>query len=114
MTPEQGLLFRSMEPPREIGRGRTLRYALVTSEANPTGATKHWVGGELMPPAAALAVVQYPSEDGYYLLYLDAAGNEVTDTWHATLDDALLQAEHEYFGIGDAWVEVGMKEGESV
>ncbi len=102
-----------IEPPSEIGRGRTLRYAQVTSEATPTGATKHWVGGELMPPAAALAVVQYPSDNGYYLLYLDAAGNEVTDTWHATLDDALLQAEHEYAGIGAAWVEVGTARGDA-
>ena len=52
-----------------------------------------------MPPAAALAVVQYPSDAGYYLLYLDVAGNEVTDTWHASLDDALSQAE---FGDGHA------------
>ena len=67
-----------------------------------------------MPPAAALAVVQYPSENAYYLLYLDADGNEVTDTWHATLDDALLQAEREYAGIGVAWVEVGsVREGDS-
>jgi hypothetical protein len=65
-----------------------------------------------MPPAAALAVVQYPSDAGYYLLYLDVAGNEVTDTWHASLDDALSQAEHEYAGIGARWVEVGAAEGE--
>jgi hypothetical protein len=67
-----------------------------------------------MPPAAALAVVQYPADAGYYLLYVDTDGKEVNDTWHATLDDALLQAEHEYAGVGRAWVEVGAAEaGES-
>ena len=83
-----------MKPPARSDAGRTLRYALK-------------------PPAAALAVVQYPSEGGLYLLYLDAAGSEVTDTRHATLDDALLRAAHEYSGNGGAWVEVGTKGAQS-
>jgi hypothetical protein len=81
MSPEAGLLFQSMKPPARSDAGRTLRYALK-------------------PPAAALAVVQYPSEGGLYLLYLDAAGSEVTDTRHATLDDALLRVLRKWRRLG--------------
>ena len=62
----------------------------------PTGNTLHIVGGSDMPPPAALRISVYGDEPGFFLLYLDERGNEVTDTWHQSLDDALHQAHFEF------------------
>jgi hypothetical protein len=40
--------------------------------------------------------VRYEGQDGFFLLYCDESGEEMTDTWHRTLDDALDQAEFEF------------------
>ena len=70
----------------------------------PTGNTRHFVGGVLWEGAHALRIVQYRGEAGFYLLYLDQAGNEVTDTRHESLTDAVSQANFE-FGVEPAdWV----------
>jgi hypothetical protein len=41
---------------------------------------------------------------GTYLLYVDDSGEVVTDTWHASLEDALHQAAFEYEGL--TWADV--------
>jgi hypothetical protein len=68
---------------------------------SPTGNTRHFVGGALWEGARALRIVQYRGEAGFYLLYLDEAGTEVTDTWHESLTDAVSQANYE-FGVEPA------------
>jgi hypothetical protein len=83
--------------PCDIGGGRVLYFATIDESVRPTGATRHsfgqLVGGELvsgppMEPFAALAIVQYKGDDAYYLPCLDAEWEEVTDTWHQTIDAA--------------------------
>lgn len=100
-----------MTPPDELGGEKVLRYASIDDDVRPTGATKHSYGdlvdGEIVAggplgPFAALAI--QGDDSGYFLLYLDADGSPVTDTWHETLDDALEQAEFEYEGITAKWV----------
>jgi hypothetical protein len=107
--------LRRTGPPEEIGGATVLRLAVVDENVRPTGATKHLlgaiVGGELVPgrplgPFAALAIVRYSDCEGYYLLYLDEVWDEVTDTWHETVEDAMRQAEWEYQGITEKWVVV--------
>jgi hypothetical protein len=102
-------------PPAEIGGARVYCFAVIDQDVRPTGATRHSFGtileGELVPgppmaPFAALAIVQYEGEDAYYLLYLDSDWEEVTDTWHQTVDAAKRQAEFEYEGITAKWIEV--------
>ena len=94
-----------MAVPSELDGARVVRYAAVTSEVEPTGATRHVVGGVETGPAAALAIARYASENGVYLFYLDDAGNVVTDTFHDSLEVALDQAAFEYRGL--AWIEPG-------
>ena len=43
-----------------------------------------------------LRVVRYEGQDGFFLLYCDESGKEMTDTWHHTLDEAFDQAEFEF------------------
>ena len=75
--------------------GRMRLHLDLGPEHTATGNTRHTVGGEPMPLPASLEIVDREGE-GFYLLYLDASGEEMTDTWHQTLDDAKHQAEFEF------------------
>ena len=69
-----------------------------------TGPTRHFVGGELIARPAALAIVGEPDGGaGFLLLYLDELGEEVTDTWHASVGDAMEQARFEFSVSSDEW-----------
>jgi hypothetical protein len=35
-------------------------------------------------------------DGGFYVLYMDARGECLTDTWHQTLSQAKAQAQHEF------------------
>ena len=61
-----------------------------------SGKTRHYLGGTELPPATFLRIVEYPGEEGVYLLYFDADDVEMTDTLHDTVEAALSQAEFEY------------------
>ena len=86
-------------PPREV----VLREVKLGETHAPTGRTRHHVGGVLMPPPAALRIVRYGQQEGFYLLYLNEGDEEMTDTWHATLEDALAQAEFEFRVAPSEW-----------
>ena len=62
----------------------------------PTGRTVHRRGEAEIPVPAELRIIQAAGESGCYLVHLDAAGAELTDTFHDTLEDALAQAEWEF------------------
>ena len=55
---------------------------------------------------AGLAICQYPGELCFYLFGCDSDWNEITDTWHQTIEDAKKQAEFEYAGISQTWADV--------
>lgn len=67
------------------------------------GKTRHMRNGEPLAAPAALRIVQYASDPGFYLLYLDSGGHELTDTYHDTLDDAMSQAEWEFAVTPGQW-----------
>jgi len=82
MPPEpiaSGRIQGVAELPTELNGARVLRHAFVTSDVEPTGATRHVVGGSEMGAASALAIAQYEDEVGFYLFCLDSAGAVVTD-----------------------------------
>lgn len=62
----------------------------------PTGAVTHHYGSEELPPPASLRIMSYSDVDGFYLLYLDAQGDEMTDTYHETLEEAFAMAKREF------------------
>jgi hypothetical protein len=64
----------------------------------------HVVAGELIGPISGVAICQYSGEESYYLFYCDQDWEPVTDTLHATIEDAMRQGEFEYEGINSAWV----------
>ena len=80
-----------------------MRWSAIDGRHRPTGNCRQTVAGELQGPAAGLVICQYDGEDAYCLFGCDAEWNTVTDTWHATLEEALDQAEFEYEGVSQTW-----------
>jgi len=94
-----------MKPcPDSIGGGRVICHTPIDDRHRFTGACKQVVRGELMGSMAGLAICQFPGQDGFYLFGCDADWQEITDTWHQTLEDAQHQAEFEYEGVSKTWI----------
>ncbi len=70
-----------------------------------TGNTRHFRDGQLLPLPSRLLIVKIPDSQGYYLLYLDKDGEEMTDTYHDSVEDAMGQAEWEFNVKKEDWVE---------
>src|SRR2546429_373327 len=78
-----------------------------------TGKTRHtqatWsdseglIRGAELPVPHELMITQIKPDPGYYLLYLDANGNEITDTYHETLESAMEQAKWEFNVEPNEW-----------
>jgi len=90
--------------PLEISGAQVIMYTVLDDRCRSTGNCRHIVGGRVaLESIDALAICQYPGEQSYYLICCDRSWNEITDTLHTTLDDALKQAEFEYEGISTIW-----------
>lgn len=89
--------------PFQIGGARVLAYTALDDRHTPTGATQHLIAGQLAAPPKGLAICQHEGEDGFYLFGCDQDWEPVTDTWHATLDEAEAQAEFEHRGTSETW-----------
>ena len=81
------------------------RRITLKSHHAPTGKTRHFlsslgddglVRGPELPAPHSLMIAQLPPDEGYYLLYLDANSDEITDTYHESLEKALSQAKWEF------------------
>jgi hypothetical protein len=88
-----------MVVPEELDGAKVLKYAIVSDDAEPTGATRHVAAGTELGPAAALAIARYDGREGFYLFYLDDDGTVATDTFHDSVEEALGQAAFEYVGL---------------
>lgn len=73
-----------------------LRRVRLNAKHEPTGNTRHFHGREPVPSPRQLLIVQYAGDPGFYLIHLDEGGNELTDTYHDTLEDACEQAAWEF------------------
>ncbi len=80
-----------------------IQQVILGEQNKSTGKTRHVVSGSDMPLPAMLRIVRFPNDQGYYLLYLDKAGRELTDTYHDTLADAVDQARWEYEVQPEQW-----------
>jgi hypothetical protein len=80
-----------------------LRRIYLGPSHNPTGKTRHYAGELLLPSPAELHIVKYSGDIGYYLLYLDGSGEEMTDTFHETIQSAMDQAEWEFQVKPNEW-----------
>ncbi len=82
---------------------KVLRRLQLGPGHQPTGRTRHVVGGRLAPLPTELQIAQYEGDPGYYLFYCDEAGVQITDTYHDTIAAALAQAAWEYNTSEGEW-----------
>jgi hypothetical protein len=82
------------------------RIHLIEGRHQPTGATKHHHGSAELSPPSQLEIVRYPDDAGFYLLYPDDEGSELTDTYHDSLPEAMRQASREFRVEEDEWEEI--------
>ena len=102
---------------REDSMSRVIRRVSLLSRHTPTGAVKHsyFTGfkedadGNIrldhsrpIPTPTSLAIVTF-GEHEFNLIHLDAEGREMTDTFHASVDDALEQALLEFMVQPEDW-----------
>ncbi len=67
--------------------------------------TTHTVGGKKIHTFLGLLIVSYPDVEGFYLIYLDANKNELTDTYHESIEGAMKQAEWEFNVRPSEWTD---------
>jgi len=82
---------------------RVICFTAIDERHRHTDFCRHFVDGRLAVPASGLVICQYPGETGYFLFGCNADWETVTDTWHATLEEAKQQAEFEYEGVSATW-----------
>jgi hypothetical protein len=92
-----------LTPPAVLDGGHVVCFARITRDVRRTGATVHTRDGEAVASFAGLVITQESSGGSCYLLYCDKQWRPLTDTWHASLEDAREQAEFEYEGVGQRW-----------
>jgi hypothetical protein len=96
-----------MKPaPKIIDRAKTICFSIIDAQVQPTGNCKQVVGGVLQGPASGLAICRYEGEKTFYLFGCDENWQCITDTLHDTLEDAKKQAEFEYTGVSNIWIQI--------
>jgi hypothetical protein len=91
--------------PEIVGGAKVILYTRIDDRHRHTGNTKQIVGGAVLQPAHGLAICQYEGENSFYLFGCDEQWNSVSDTWHASVEDAMSQAEFEYEGVSQTWAQ---------
>lgn len=95
-----------MDPcPKIVGNAQVIFYTAIDFRHHYTGNTKHTVNLAVVGPVARLAVCKYNDGDGFYLFGCDEKWNVITDTWHESIGDAQGQAEFEYEGSKQTWLQ---------
>lgn len=82
-----------------------LRSVELEAHHKPSGRTRHLVEGKKMLVPSSLSIVRYEGDAGVYLLYLSESGEEMTDTYHDTIEEAMSQAEFEFGVLPHEWCE---------
>ncbi len=80
-----------------------IKKVLLQQHHFNTGKVRHYVLGSIAPDPKELRIVSYQNDPGYYLLYIDAKGKEITDTYHDTIEAAIKQAEFEFNVKKNEW-----------
>lgn len=84
-----------------------LKQVKLKSQHFQTGHTKHFVNNMLQDKPYKLCIVQYPDERDYVLLiHYSKEGEEITDTFHETIEDAMEQANLEFSIKENEWEKI--------
>lgn len=70
------------------------------------GNTNHSTNEIAITNISLIKVGSYEGDTGFYLIYFDDDENELTDTFHETIKDAMLQAAFEFNIKEYDWVDL--------
>ncbi|HEY9501195.1 MAG TPA: hypothetical protein VIR01_06130 [Pyrinomonadaceae bacterium] len=90
--------------PETLDGAIVLLYTAIDNRHRATGNCKQVVDGSVVAPVKNLAICKYDDDIGIYLFGCDQNWNVVTDTMHASMDEARAQAQFEYEGVNATWL----------
>jgi hypothetical protein len=92
-----------------MSKHTVLKRIVLKPEHKPTGKTRHFKAIEVnldleelyieksaLRPPKSLEIIQFEGDKAYYLIYKDEFDQELTDTYHESLESAINQAEWEF------------------
>jgi hypothetical protein len=92
------------ECPEIVGGVKVVMYTPIDYRHRFTGKCKQVVAGKMMGQMAGLAICGLENDTSFYLFGCTPDWTVVTDTLHATVEDAMDQAEFEYEGVTRTWI----------
>ena len=84
-----------------------VQFVNLSARHRATGATTHYVGGSRVAGIKRLEIMSYQKGVCFYLIYKDADGVEMTDTYHETIEQAKVQAYREFEVRDCDWTCIG-------
>ncbi len=93
---------------RERDGARILKRVDLGPQYRAQSQTRHYLPSDNAnpyPPFVSLEIAQYDGSKDLYLFYITAEG-ETTDTWHASVEAAMDQAQFEFGVKPEGWVDV--------
>lgn len=92
-----------MNPPIKLDHADLIAFLVLNEKNHRTGFAQHFVNGNFAMDFNALAICKYEGSPGFYLFYCDNNWNVITDTYHATVEEAIEQTESEYSNTKGEW-----------
>jgi hypothetical protein len=79
-------------PPETIGGARVVKW--VTLNSGTAGHSEN---------VSRLAICHDDDEEAFYLFHCDDLWQVVWDSWHETVEEAVVQADSQYMGLSGVW-----------
>lgn len=100
-------LMRSAENiPTIVGALPVVLYTRIDERHRPTIDCRHILRSSgISGPAWGVAICKSNDIVGYSVFRCEDDWYPIDDSWHATLEGAVRQAELEYHGLADSWAE---------
>ncbi len=99
------------DPVTKRDGARILKRVDLGPHHRPQSQTRHYLPSDNAnpyPPFVSLEIAQYDGSTDFYLFHITREG-ENSDTWHASLQDAMDQAEFEFEVKPGEWQDVSPK-----
>ena len=78
----------------------------LSKKTNSNSVTKHFVGNvNINESISMLKIVSYPNtKNEFYLIYCSDNGDDLTDTYHESIEQAINQANFEFGVSKEDWI----------
>ena len=74
----------------------TVKFIKLKEKHKATNKVQHFSDGNQIVDFKELRIVTYENDPGYLIIYFDSRGQEVSDTYHESLQQALDYARWEF------------------